>query len=235
MISHDRSELGLCYKKDKRNSTVNRMFFKFHVPAVLFVLLAGCFDAAAHPHVYAEVKAKVVYDQTGAISSIRQEWKFDDAYSVYATQGLPAKQKGAFTRQELAPLAKANMDNLKDSEFFTHARVDGNKVAFGDPIDYWLEYKDSILTLFFTLPLKPAVKTKALELAIYDPMYFVDFTLAERDGVTLQSAPPTCKTDIAGAGGDKSSASRMGESYFSQLNSRGFGSQFASTIYVRCP
>lgn len=211
------------------------MFRRYLLPAVFFSLLAGVYEAAAHPHVWVGVKVQIAFNPSGALAGIRHEWAFDEVYSAFATQGLKREQQGELTRHDLAPLAKANMDSLKDSDFFTHAKVDSGKAAFGDPVDYWLEYKDSILTLFFTLPVKPAAKTKALELAIYDPMYFVDFTLTERDGVTLQSAPPTCKTDIAGAGGDKSSAPLMGESYFSQLNSRGFGSQSASTIYVRCP
>ena len=46
------------------------------------------------------------------------------------------------------------------------------------------------LTLHFTLPLKKPVKTAALNLEIYDPQFFVDFGLAEKDPVRLLRTPP---------------------------------------------
>jgi ABC-type uncharacterized transport system substrate-binding protein len=208
------------------------MLFRFYAPFLLFGLLCGCYEAAAHPHVWVGVKAKIAFNPSGALTGIRHEWTFDEVYSAFATQGLKSKQQGVFTRQDLAPLAKLNMENLKESDFFTHAKVDGNKAAFGDPVDYWLEYKNKVLTLHFTMPLKPAVKAKALELAVYDPQYYVDFSLAEQEPVALSGAPASCKTNVVKQ--EDTGAPRSGDSYFRQLNSSGFGSQFASTISVRC-
>ena len=74
---------------------------------------------------------------------------------------LPAKIKGQFTRQELQPLAKVNVESLKDFAFFTYTRINGKrkKDAFNDPVDYWLDYdaKNKQLTLHFTLPFKNPV------------------------------------------------------------------------------
>ena len=54
---------------------------------------------------------------------------------------------------------------------------------FVEPVDYRLEFdaKDTVLTLHFLLPLKAPVKAKTLELEVFDPSYFVDFSLAEKD------------------------------------------------------
>ncbi|WP_180490276.1 DUF1007 family protein, partial [Escherichia fergusonii] len=69
--------------------------------------------------------------------------------------------------------AQTNVESLKEYAFFTFAKAGGagsqKKEKFNDPIDYYLEYKDSALTLHFTLPFKAPVKTSALALEVFDP------------------------------------------------------------------
>ncbi len=83
-------------------------------------------------------------------------------FSTYAVQGLDQKTKGKFTREELAGLAKENVDSLKEYGFFNYARVDGarKKDVFKDPSDYWLDFANDSLTLNFTLPFKTPVKSR---------------------------------------------------------------------------
>ena len=100
--------------------------------------------------------------------------------SAFALQGLHGKVKGQFSRDELAPLAKINLESLKEYSYFTYATADGKKVPFGDPLPgYWLDDKDAILTLNFTLPFKTPVKAQLLRVEIYDPTIFVDFEFAK--------------------------------------------------------
>src|SRR5215475_209317 len=83
--------------------------------------------AHAHPHVWVTVKSELVYAPDGKVTGVRHTWTFDDMFSSYATQGLEAKQKGAFTREELAPVAEENITSMKEFDYFTFAKVDGNK------------------------------------------------------------------------------------------------------------
>jgi ABC-type uncharacterized transport system substrate-binding protein len=145
--------------------------------------------AQAHPHVWVTMTSQVVYGANGMATGIRHSWAFDDMYSAFATEGLEQKKKGAFTREELKPLAEVNVTSLKEFDFFTYAKVDGKKVPLADPVDYWLEYKDEVLTLHFTLPLKSPAKAQSLDVEVYDPTYFVDFGFAEKSPVTLVGAP----------------------------------------------
>ena len=102
-------------------------------------------------------------------------------FSAFAIQGIEAaRSKGEFTREELAPLAKVKSTSLKEYDYFTYAKANGKKVDFTDPADYWLDYDEGVLTLNFTLPFKAPVKAKDLDLEIYDPNYFVDFSFAEK-------------------------------------------------------
>ena len=142
------------------------------------------------------MQTELVYAPDGSITGIRHAWSFDDMFSTFATQGLESKEKGKFTREELAPLAKVNVKSLKEYDYFTYATADGKKAELTDPAPgYWLDYKDQVLTLNFTLPFKTPVKAKELKIEIYDPTIFVDFSFAKDKPVQLVGAPK-CKLDV---------------------------------------
>lgn len=165
---------------------------------IAFAAAAGLsLPAQAHPHVWISMKSEVVYAPDGRVTGIRHHWSFDDMFSAYATQGIEAKEKGRFTAEELAPLAKINVDSLKEFGYFTYATADGQKVPLGEPLpDYSLDYKDAILTLNFTLPLKTPLKAKAFKAEVYDPQIFIDFSFAKDTPVTLAGAPDGCKLGV---------------------------------------
>jgi ABC-type uncharacterized transport system substrate-binding protein len=205
------------------------------------LLLAALFVAAgsraeAHPHVWVTMKSEVVYAADGSVTGVRHAWTFDDMFSAFATQGLEAKKKGEFTREELAPLAEVNVTSLKEFDFFTHAKADGKKTAFAEPTDYYLDYKDNLLTLNFILPLKTPVKSKSLQLDVYDPTYFVDFSFAEKEPVALKGAPSTCKLAVLRPNESAADGRQVGEGFFNSLtSSQNYGAQFANKISVTCP
>src|SRR3954463_16113791 len=154
-------------------------------------LLIAAGAASAHPHVWVTMKSTVVYAPDGAITGVRHAWTFDDMYSAFAVQGLESKKKGEFTTEELKPLAQVNVESLQEYDFFTFAKANGKDVTFVDPVEYHLEFnaKDTVLTLYFVLPLKTPLKAKAIDLQVFDPTYFVDFALAEKDPASLEKAP----------------------------------------------
>ena len=205
--------------------------------ATLASLVLVSTQALAHPHVGVTMKSEIVYAPDGTVTGIRHAWSFDDMFSAFATQGLESKQKGVFTREELAPLAEVNVTSLKEFDYFSYAKANGNKTEFGDAIDYWLDYTDSVLTLHFTLPLKSASKAQSFELEVYDPTYFVDFALAEKNPVSLAQAPAACKLAI----GKPQEMSAAVARRLAQIPAgdtippNSYGAQFANKISVKCP
>ncbi len=190
--------------------------------------------AAAHPHVWVTATGELVYAPDGSVTGIREHWAFDDMYSAFAVQGLASKEKGKFTRAELAPLAEVNIKELKDAAYFTYATVDGKKTPFGDPLpDYALDYKNEILTLSFTLPFKQPVKAKNLTIALYDPTYFVAFTFAKQTPVHLIGAPAQCKLGLEWP---REMSYALGKRLSNNPEAAtNFGSFFANKIMVTCP
>ena len=196
--------------------------------------LAFVTPAVAHPHVWIKVTSELIYAADGSVTGIRHHWQFDDMYSAYAVQGLAAKVKGQFTRAELAPVAKENVTSLKDVGYFTFVTADGAKVTLADPPqDYWLDYKDAILTLNFTVTFKQSVKAKSLKVEIYDPTYFIDLEFAKGAPVKLVGAPAQCKGEVEWpreltfAEGKKLSDNPEAAATW--------GANFANKILVQCP
>jgi len=94
---------------------------------------------------------------------VRHAWTSTTCSRPTRWQGIETRPRDLQPRT-LAPLAQVNVESLKEFAFFTFAKADGKKEKFQEPVDYFLEYKDSALTLHFTLPLKTPVKTKQLAL-----------------------------------------------------------------------
>ena len=213
--------------------------FRLALIAALACWLAAADAALAHPHVWVTMKSELLYAPDGSVTGVRHAWAFDEMFSTFATQGLETKQKGVFTREDLKPLAEVNINSLKDYDYFTHARANGKKTSFVDPVDYWLEFTDGVLTLHFTLPLKSPVRAQALNLEIYDPTWFVDFAFADKDPVALVGAPAGCKLSVVNAGDAAASATKgqqLGESFFNSLGTgSNYGAQFANKVAVQCP
>jgi ABC-type uncharacterized transport system substrate-binding protein len=203
----------------------------------IFVTFIIAAPAGAHPHVWVTMHTELVYAPDGKITGIRHAWSFDDMFSTFATQGLESKEKGKFTRAELAPLAKVNVESLKEFDYFTYATADGKKAELAEPApDYWLDYADEVLTLNFTLPFKTPLKAKELKVEIYDPTIFVDFAFAKDKAAQLVGAPK-CKLDVVlpremtFAEGKK-----LSEIPADQPNTTmAWGAQFASKLLVHCP
>ena len=170
--------------------------------------------AQAHPHVWITATSELIYAPDGSITGVRHAWTFDDMFATYALQGIETKTKGVYSREELGPLAQTNVELLKEFAYFTFAKADGKKEKFEEPVDYFLEYKDAALTLHFTLPLKTPVKPKELVLEVFDPSFFIDFKLADKDPVKLVGAPAACQMKFERPNDGAAGAQKIGEQNF---------------------
>ena len=205
--------------------------------AALAGLLALSEAAQAHPHVWVTIKSEVLYAPDGTATAVRHHWTFDEMFSAFAIQGMDTKKAGGLTRQDLASLAEINVASLKDFEFFTFVKAEGEPPRFSDPKDYWLDHTNGVLTLHFTLPFKQPVKAKRIDLEVYDTSFFVDFKLNAKEPAALVGAPAQCKIAAQGAGeGAAAPQQQLSESFFQNLApGSNLGQQFANRISVICP
>jgi ABC-type uncharacterized transport system substrate-binding protein len=161
--------------------------------AFAFAALAAT-AAEAHPHVFIDAREELVFDGDGKMSGIRHIWQFDPAFTSYAVQGLDANGDNELSDEELQPLAKVNVESLKEFHYFTRLKVNGLRVPVEEPSEYWLDFHDGRLTLFYTLPLKtPTPVGPDTTLEVFDPSYFVAFNFLPGQEIALTGAPDGCK------------------------------------------
>jgi ABC-type uncharacterized transport system substrate-binding protein len=196
-------------------------------------LAAGVSIALSHPHVATTVRSELVFGKDGAITGIRYAWTFDEFFTEFATQGLDTNKDGTISREELAELAKVNVETLQESDYFTFGKSGEGKLAFGQPTDYWLEHKNKLLTLYFTLPVKSGAQKSGVALDVFDPTYFVAFSFAQENPVKLLNAPANCSFDVKRPA--QISGPQPAESFFtSPSGANQYGAQFANGVVVTC-
>ncbi|HYA80295.1 MAG TPA: DUF1007 family protein [Methylocystis sp.] len=206
--------------------------------ALLLPLLLHGGPARAHPHVWVAVRSEVVFAPDGKILGIRHAWEFDEMYSAFAVQGLGKDGKPP-TREELAPLAKTNVESLAEFEFFTFAKEAGAKLKFKEPVDVSLESDEKkIVTLRFFLPLEtPLTAQKPFSFQVYDPTYFVSFGFEKETPVKLAKAPSGCSLSLIEP---KPLApqenQKLTEAFFQNFSpGADFGIKLATRAIVACP
>lgn len=167
----------------------------------LLVVLGGAaatHEAAAHPHVIVEARAEILFNDKGDVVAVRHLWRFDEAFSAFAKQGLD--KDGKYTREALQPLAEVNVKSLSEFSYFTRVKAGGKRIEFGKPVHYWIDHddRDGTLVLQFTLTLAAplAVAVEPLMVEIGDPEYFVAFEMAKAKPVALQQARAGCEARV---------------------------------------
>jgi ABC-type uncharacterized transport system substrate-binding protein len=204
--------------------------------ALLVLLLCRATAAEAHPHVWITSVSELLYAPDGTLTGVRHAWTFDEMFAAYALEGIETRQKGVYTREELAPLAQTNAESLKEFAYFTFAHADGKKERFEDPVDYFLDYTNGRLTLHFTLPVKTRFKAKQLILEVFDRSFFIDFRMAKSDPVKLVGAPEGCRMQLQRPNDGSADAQALDEQTFADGGANAnFGAMFANKITVDCP
>jgi ABC-type uncharacterized transport system substrate-binding protein len=201
-------------------------------------LAASVCPALAHPHVWVAVRSEVMFSPDGKIAGVRHAWTFDEMYSAFAVQGLGKSGKPP-TPEELAPLAKTNVESLAEFDYFTFAKQNNAKVAFKEPTDVVLEADaQKIVTLRFTLPLEtPLSPQKPFSFQVYDPTYFVSFSLEKQNPVTLSRAPSGCSSSLAEPKPlVAAETQKLSEAFFQNFSpGADFGIKLATRVIVACP
>lgn len=209
------------------------------LPALGVLLALSAAPAAAHPHVWVTVETTVLYTD-GSITGLQHKWTFDDMYAAMAIQGLDANGDGVYSREELAELAQVNIDGLKEFGYFTVARLGKAAVTAKPPIHYYLEYKDGLLSLHFTLPFAQPVLADAADFnfAVFDESFFIAFDFEKEEPVKLAGAPQGCAANIGIPENELADLQALNESFGGQLTlgdaNEGMGLGYARTVTLGC-
>ncbi|WP_299482593.1 DUF1007 family protein [uncultured Roseibium sp.] len=109
------------------------------VTAALILLVMMIAGALAHPHVFVEARSKLIFDDQGQAVAVKHVFRFDDAFTAFAIQGFDTNQDGIYSREELAELAKVNVESMADFGYFTFGDNSRVELDFTTPTEFWLE------------------------------------------------------------------------------------------------
>jgi ABC-type uncharacterized transport system substrate-binding protein len=166
--------------------------------AVPLVLLLQGGVAAAHPHVWITSVTSFVFAGPELLG-LRHRWQFDEFFSSYVIEEHDADGDGSFDAAELASLRDGAFSNLREFDYFTHARLDGAPLALTEVRDFAATIADGVLIYEFTLPLPEPIDPAAVSFAagVYDPEYYVEVLLDPDDPVRFSGMQPgACIFDI---------------------------------------
>jgi ABC-type uncharacterized transport system substrate-binding protein len=201
---------------------------------VLIAVLSGR-TAQAHPHVWIDLRTTVVLDDQGRVAAIGQEWLFDPIYSAYVTGGIdPATDNG---RKALADLIDESMRNLRDYDYFMRVRSDGTRQTLGDVHDYAAEMRGDRMLYRLTVPLAEPVdpRTHNLDVAVFDPTYYIEMVHLEGDVVAFQGANPAgCGARIIEPAPDMNAIVAAQALDKNAAADDTLGAQFAETVIITC-
>jgi ABC-type uncharacterized transport system substrate-binding protein len=206
-------------------------------------LLCSISAADAHPHVFIEMTSAVVFNTEGKLKAINVNWVFDANYSEFATADLDVNNDGVLTPEELHPLAKDNIDALKEWSYFVYGRLDDEKLKWADVTEYRQTMrKDGRLEMHFVVPFAKPIdpRTEKFLYRIYDPTFYIAIDFIEKHPVSVVgSKPPACRVEVGPIPDPSQTADTK-----SMLASKGtdwapdggedFGIMFAQPVAVRC-
>lgn len=168
--------------------------------AAILVLCLAALQAApavAHPHIFIDARAHLLFDGEGRFIGIQHEWTFDEAFSAWSIQGLDTNNDGTTSSEEMQELADEHMRGLTEYSFYSYAGEGSDGLTFFEGRDPKLEYVDGRTTLTFTALLdKPHAIEDALEVAVNDPEYYVAITFANASTVTTENMPAGCVVSL---------------------------------------
>ena len=214
------------------------------IRAIAFLsAFAACSSAAlAHPHVWADMQSSVVFTDDGLIKGIDIEWTFDDNYSQVALEGLDLDGDGLYSQTELAPLTKENMESLKDYDYFTVIRANGEQMKTGLATNAGQIWSNNRLRLHFQVPLVTPLdpKKSAFMVKVYDPEFFIAMDYVKDDPVdVVGNMPKGCNLVVKPVPTDaeldqtRSMLATKGKDWKPEV-AEDFGAIFAQAVSILC-
>ena len=207
---------------------------------LLGAVLLSCLIAApagAHPHAWIDLRVRVLFDEEGRVTGLRESWLFDDFYTAFALEGLGQNKHGRPTDEALERIGTLNLTNLREYDYFTEIRVDGEIVAPDGTSDPETDMVGNRLRMTFTVDLAEPLDLagRVLDYMIFDPTYYIEMLHAETfDAVALVDAPAGCDTDVVRPNPTFEMVSLAAAIDLTQTGPQNLGALFAETVTVTC-
>jgi ABC-type uncharacterized transport system substrate-binding protein len=202
----------------------------------LFALMTlASLPAAAHPHAWIDVHSEVMLDDHGDMEGLRLYWVFDEWYTTYiATEFVKSDTP---SKEFLMSLARQNLSNLAEYDYFTKVLVDGEKASIGKVTKFDTGLLSERLWLRFEVPLTGRVDPRKSEVSykVYDPTYYIEILHVEDNPVTFDGkGADHCSAEIIDANPTFEAVALASALDVTQTGGDNLGEVFAQTVKVSC-
>ncbi|MEE2933411.1 MAG: DUF1007 family protein [Pseudomonadota bacterium] len=207
-----------------------------------FVFFAIPSNGQAHPHVWIDMKTKVLFNKDGYIQALEIYWLFDPIYSAFLTLTVEnIQKKGA--KNAHSKFTEGMLNRLKKHNYFTEVTVDGKRIKpshnrpgtsgtlkTGKNKDrFW-----SKMTLNFSQPIDP--KNQKFVYSVYDPTYYIEILHAEKQPAfeLVGIKGDSCVGNLIRANPDEEIRTFAASLDKTQSGGNKLGKLFAEKIVLQC-
>lgn len=161
-------------------------------------LLAAAAPAAAHPHVFIDAGATLIFDDTGKLGAVRIVWAYDSLYSLIVIDeaGLDPDFDGVLTEEEVASLSGFDMNWIEEFEGDSYLLSGEAELPLSRPLEWDATYGEGrvISTHLRALETRAPVGAEPFVLQIYDPTFYTAYEI--NLPVRLENAPEGCSAQV---------------------------------------
>lgn len=189
----------------------------------------------AHPHAWIDLRSRVLLDDDGKVYALELVWFFDDYYTVLVAEELGSD--GTPSEDYLDEIAKRNLGNLREYDYFTAITYDGERQAIADVTRYETEVHDGRLWMRFEVPLEQPIDPRAGEMtfSVYDPTYWIEILHLEAEPILFSGkGGEECLGEIIQPNPTIEQVTLAGALDQNETAGDGLGELFAEKVLVSC-
>lgn len=140
--------------------------------------------ARAHPHLWIDAAATVLFDKD-RVAGIRFQWIFDEFFSAGVIGEFDKNNNKTFDPDEVEPLRVGAFEGTKEVGFFTDILNDTDKFEIQTTTDFAARIEKGVVIYEFTVPFPDPIDPVKLTVSVYDMSYFVDIGFQGHDPIKL--------------------------------------------------
>lgn len=157
---------------------------------MLAVVFAGSSigtDAQAHPHVFIDHSVTVLFDSRD-IAGLRLSWTFDEMYSSMLRSDNVKSKGDRLSPDDVKSLKENAFSNLASFNYFLALSINDQPIKIEKVTDFDASLRGKKLNYTFTVPINTAAprEVNKMEVVVFDPEYYVEFTLSHAHPLTLE-------------------------------------------------
>lgn len=154
-------------------------------------MFAAAAPAAAHPHVWIDLRTVALLDAQGRLEGVRVEWLLDRFYSALAEEDMDTDGNKSVSPVEAQQWAENAFTNIASTGYFGEFLIDGRNyrpTRASDPVGRWVD--GQIFMSFVIRPDEPADPRKvAVGYMVYDSEFYIDVRHPDGPGFATVEGP----------------------------------------------